>query len=204
MKNENFIVEFTESVSQETFKGLIELFNTAHKRKLTTTGKSTLGVDKKKKDSVDLPDSMIPDNLKKKYADVIEEYLENLMTCYNQYVERYPILNKSWPHGVFNYQLQRYYPGGQAYHAWHYESTTPKSSDRILAWMTYLNTVEEGGETEFQYYDMKIKPEMGKTLIWPAGFTHVHRGLPSKSDVKFIITNWFRFAPESMVNKASK
>lgn len=49
----------------------------------------------------------------------------------------------------------------------------------------------EGRETEFQCLDVMATPEQGKTLIWPAGFTHTHRGRPAPDEVKFIITGSF-------------
>ena len=64
-----------------------------------------------------------------------------------------------------------------------------------LTWLTYLNDVNDGGETEFEYQRIKAQPEEGLTLIWPAGYTHSHRGLPSPGETKYIITGWFRFAP---------
>ncbi len=202
MINENFIGQYNSSVDQDTCKGLIALFENANKRKLVKAGLSGSDtVNVKKKDSADFSDTQMIKALQDKYGHVIKKYFDSLIACHEQYKQKFPILNspKTWPHGVFNWQLQRYYPGGQAYHAWHYEAPTPQVSDRILAWMTYLNDVDEGGETEFQYYDLKIKPEQGKTLIWPAGFTHVHRGLPAPRDTKYIITNWFRYVPESML-----
>ena len=57
--------------------------------------------------------------------------------------------------------------------------------------MTYLNNVSDEGETEFLYQQVKHKPEIGKTLIWPSDFTHYHRGIPSQSQEKYIITGWF-------------
>ena len=42
---------------------------------------------------------------------------------------------------------------------------------RVLAFMTYLNDVEEGGETSFHYYDINVQPKKGKTMIWPAEWT---------------------------------
>ena len=57
--------------------------------------------------------------------------------------------------------------------------------------MTYLNDVYDGGETEFMFYNLKIKPRKGLTLIWPAGWTHMHRGLPSEKSEKMIVTGWF-------------
>jgi len=37
---------------------------------------------------------------------------------------------------------------------------------------------------------VKIKPEMGKTLIWPAEWTHAHAGEILKTETKYIITGW--------------
>ena len=61
--------------------------------------------------------------------------------------------------------------------------------------MTYLNNVEDGGTTNFEYYDIKVKPEIGKTLIWPAEWTHAHTGSILKSGTKYIVTGWIQFAP---------
>jgi len=61
--------------------------------------------------------------------------------------------------------------------------------------MTYLNDVSEGGETEFSYYDLKVKPAAGKTLIWPAEWTHAHRGCSVESGRKYIVTGWLHLAP---------
>ena len=59
--------------------------------------------------------------------------------------------------------------------------------------MTYLNDVSDGGETEFPYYNLKVTPEKGKTLIWPSEWTHAHRGCIVKKGPKYIITGWMHF-----------
>ena len=69
-------------------------------------------------------------------------------------------------------------------------------SHRVLAWITYLNDVEKDGETEFLYYNTKIKPEKGKTVIWPSEWTHAHRGIPANNCLKYVITGWFHFPYE--------
>ena len=56
------------------------------------------------------------------------------------------------------------------HHAWYPENADP-SSIRILAYTVYLNGVEEGGETEFLYQGVKIKPEPGKLSIFPHLYT---------------------------------
>ena len=62
---------------------------------------------------------------------------------------------------------------------------------RTIAWMVYLNDVEEGGETEFLYQKRKVKPTKGTVVIWPGSYTHVHRGNPPMS-TKYIATGWFQ------------
>ena len=56
--------------------------------------------------------------------------------------------------------------------------------------MTYLNDVEDGGITNFAHYKIDVKPEVGKTLIWPSEWTHAHSGGIVKSGTKYIITGW--------------
>ncbi len=58
---------------------------------------------------------------------------------------------------------------------------------RLFAFMTYLNDDFEGGHTFFSHYDLSIKPERGKTLIWPAEWTHAHRGEIDKKEFKIYI-----------------
>ena len=57
----------------------------------------------------------------------------------------------------------------------------------------YLNTVEEGGETEFLYQSMRVSPVQGTMLLWPAPWTQTHRGNPPLKGTKYIITTWLEF-----------
>ena len=38
----------------------------------------------------------------------------------------------------------------------------------------------------------KFKPQKGDVLIWPGGFTHLHRGNPPTSGDKYICTGWYQ------------
>ena len=89
---------------------------------------------------------------------------------------------------VFN--IQRYLPG-EAYKAFHCERGGITTGHRILVWMFYLNDVTDKGETQFYYQDWKEKAEQGKLLIWPSDWTHLHRGIISPSQAKYIMTGWF-------------
>jgi hypothetical protein len=57
--------------------------------------------------------------------------------------------------------------------------------------MLYLNDVDDGG-TEFKYQKLILKAKKGNLVIWPAEFTHTHRGVVSKTKEKYIATGWFR------------
>ena len=59
--------------------------------------------------------------------------------------------------------------------------------------MTYLNDVSDGGETEFYYQKLKVKPETGLTLIWGSDWTFMHRGITSKTQTKYIATGWLDY-----------
>ena len=113
-------------------------------------------------------------------------------TYYRQYADKYAMLNDCESHGSYNVKVQKT-KIGQGYHQWHCESTRRLTSNRILAWAVYLNDVEEGGETEFLYQHKRLKPEQGTLTIFPAAFTHTHRGNPPLSNDKYIITGWVEY-----------
>jgi hypothetical protein len=108
------------------------------------------------------------------------------------YEQEYAILRDSGHHSTYELKIQKVKIGG-GYHVWHYESGNREHCNRLLTWMVYLNDVHEGGETEFIYQHMRVKPEQGTLVIWPAGFTHAHRGNPPLSNEKYIITGWTEF-----------
>ena len=64
---------------------------------------------------------------------------------------------------------------------------------RHLVFMTYLNTVTDGGETEWFHQQIKIQPRKGLTVMWPVDWTHVHRGVPSKTQTKYVTTGWYTY-----------
>ncbi|QDV34837.1 2OG-Fe(II) oxygenase [Tautonia plasticadhaerens] len=93
--------------------------------------------------------------------------------------------------------MQKYARGVGGYHHWHSE-IYPRSPDcetlhRVLLFMFYLNTVEQGGETAFLHQGRSIRPRKGRMVIAPAGFTHTHKGNVPTSGDKWILTSWVMF-----------
>lgn len=144
-------------------------------------------VEKDKKDSTDCVLTKNP-VLFKKYVDGI------LRDALEQYKLEYPEIertNTKW--GLHESTLLQHYKPNGGYKVMHYERSSGKfpQSHRFLVFMTYLNTVEDGGGTEFKYQNTTFKAEQGLTLIWPAEWTHTHRGIVSPTEHKWIVTGWF-------------
>ena len=122
----------------------------------------------------------------------VDAYFKFLNECFKSYTKRYsiefygPIYND-----VFKIHKVR---KSEGYHVWHYERSSPENIDRLMAYMTYLEVPKKGGETEFLHQSLRIEPVVGRTLIWPAGYTHMHRGNPPLDGEKMYITGWFNSA----------
>ena len=87
-----------------------------------------------------------------------------------------------------SYVLQKYLPN-EGFFSLHCEHTGPKYMSRILAWMVYLNDVPDGG-TRFSEQDFNCEAKKGRLVIWPAYFTHMHKGIISPTHTKYIATGW--------------
>jgi len=123
---------------------------------------------------------------------------------YSLYNNKYSILQNLNRHRSKYMKIQKTLPT-EGYHVWHceYEGSTD-NRNRVLSWILYLNDVEEGGETEFLYQSMRIKPKTGTFILFPAYFTHTHRGNPPLSGEKYIATGWIEFLNTSEVQGKSE
>jgi prolyl 4-hydroxylase len=136
-------------------------------------------------------------DLKKFDTVLYERYVSELFAALEEYKKVYPLSYEQLkPWGLTPPRIQRYDPG-KAYRIAHCENdgTTPVLK-RHLAYMTFLNTVKDGGGTEFLQQNFIAKAETGLTLFWPAGWTHYHRGIVSETEIKYIITGWCDFYPQ--------
>jgi len=122
-------------------------------------------------------------------------FFQGLQTCYDDYTEKYSILRDSGKIRATVMKMQRTGPGG-GYHIWHGEQGPGVYANRVVVYMLYLNSFEDGdgGETEFLYQRTRVKPEENLMLLWPAAYTHAHRGNPVLTDkYKYIVTGWFYY-----------
>jgi hypothetical protein len=159
---------------------------------ISDDGLSELVVDKTIKDSIDC---LLMNDLH-----LYERYISHLQSVIILYSEQYP---RAADYGYFaNDSLVniQYYPPRGGYHSWHTErnSNIKPICDRHLVFMTYLNDVDDAGETEFWHQMIKVKPEKGLTLIWPTDWTFTHRGVSSMTQDKYIVTGWMNYITKPM------
>ena len=124
---------------------------------------------------------------------ILQEYSRITWECHHKFKEKHGILGDVAPHGIsYSVKIQKYKPS-QGYHAWHCDSDKIANSRRMMVSTLYLNTVEKGGETEFLYQSMRVTPEQGTLALWPAYWTHPHRGNPPLEGENYIMIGWLEY-----------
>jgi hypothetical protein len=160
---------------------------------LHNQGATDRGINISEKKTTDM--TINPIDLKKKEYSIINDYFDELFKCFNDYKNQWPFLKNSIKTlDIPSFNIQRYLPGDH-FSKIHTERASTSTSHRVFAWMTYLNDIDEqnGGCTNFAHFNKKIRPKKGKTLIWPAEWTHAHSGEVLKKGKKYIITGWMCF-----------
>ena len=178
----NFISEFKTDVN---FNYILEHFHYINDNAWINRNQGQEGV----RDSVIFLHDGYHDTLSKR---IFTEYCQLTGHALNLYIKKYTILaNRPLEHTKC--KLQRTRPG-EGYHTWHFEDG-PDYPYRKLITMLYINDDYEAGETEFIYQQTRINPVAGKFLIFPASWTHTHRGNQPLNGDKYILTSWVEQFP---------
>jgi prolyl 4-hydroxylase len=81
----------------------------------------------------------------------------------------------------------------------YFESHTKRGGQRRFSCLFYLNDNFDGGETDFPKVNYKVKPEVGKLVIWKnlnddlsLNYNSLHAGLPVIKGEKWICIIWVR------------
>ena len=128
---------------------------------------------------------------KPNWKDIDQALFQSVGKAILEFREAYPYFKG--PFKDMGYGIQRYQPG-EHYH-WHIDGGSHDFSHRQLVAIWYLNDVEgPGGETEFLFQNIKIKPEQGKLILFPPFWTHEHRAVTLEKGLKYIATTWVVFA----------
>ena len=194
-KYNNFIGMYDNVFPDGYCRHMIDEFERFNSRGMCLNRKQSENANKVKKNDIHLFLNMKnhqPDRFQDKSSERI--FFNRLQTCFDDYVEEYDIL-KGADLRCTSIKMQKTVPGA-GYHVWHAEQGNAASQNRGLVYSVYLNTLDEdgAGETEFLYQQLRIPPKENTLIIWPAAFTHAHRGnVVFGNTPKYIITGWFYY-----------
>ena len=161
-----------ESHPDDHFQGEVTGYNT----KNITDHNQKKSVDFECRSSLNLP--------------IMQAYYDGLHRLLIGYMQTYPEVNELERFSASHCRIQKYDKDGH-FRKWHFERNGGYTRQRCLVYMTYLNDVEDGGQTDFKYQRRSFQPKAGKTLIWPSDWTHTHRGWGPKEGYKYISTGWY-------------
>lgn len=186
----NFIEEY-QFEDSSFLDEIIQFFNNHPGKTAGTVGyadKTLVNPEVKQSTDLTLSYNDVAGNL------ALQKYMKSIQMAVDDYIKKYEWAGSFSPFGMEQLNIQ-HYKAGEGFYQWHTERTSKNLPDaaRHLVFMTYLNDVTDGGETEFFYQKVKFVPTKGTSLIWPADWTHTHRGLTSPTQEKYIITGWIDY-----------
>ncbi len=186
IKPGSFIFERPRTIPADWCEEIIRRFEAHPEQQRAGVIGQTQGEDQAIKRTMDLVISDKPE-----WKDVDQLFLRCMGAAIQEFRETFPFFKG--PFKDMGYQVQRYQPG-EFYH-WHIDGGSHQFADRQLVALWYLNDVPgPGGETQFLYQDVSIRPEQGKMVLFPPFWTHEHRSAELHEGVKYIATTWVLFA----------
>lgn len=196
MKGENFIRVIEDAMTHEQCAKLIDGFHAIHDHGGSYTRQKSEGTSKgiKADTAIDAAELLL--------TNLFKPLQEHMLIMLNKHITTYV---EDFETGMFGIEVEDQFPMSQSgikiqmtkpsegYHVWHCENSNLANKSRFLTWILYLNDIAEGGETEFIHLSERVTPKTGRLVIFPAGWTHVHRGNPPLSDTKYIATGWMEY-----------
>ena len=126
------------------------------------------------------------------WKDVDNNLFRSLGLAIREFQKQHPFFANMQQFRDMGYNLQRYQPG--EYYNWHVDADSQGLASRQLVAIWYLNDVHgAGGETEFIYQDVRVRPKKGTLILFPPFWTHQHRAVTLQEGVKYIATTWITF-----------
>jgi hypothetical protein len=188
------------SISHDLCNDIINIFEKSEKRAaLTIGGLNTNILHASKVMSEDITDDKwdkIANFLKNELSNNLKSYIHRLnsinMSNDYLYFSNEPIL-------FDHFSIQKYdvnVSGKYKYHTDNFINSLD-NTERCISFIWYLNSVSNGGETEF-VNNIKITPEKGKLVLFPSTWTYPHCSRPVISNDKYIIVGWLmiKFKPK--------
>lgn len=186
LKPNTFIFEKRNALPDFICQDIIQRFEAHRDEQYLGRIGQTVSEDQGVKKTTDLVISGKPH-----WKDVDNNLFRSLGLAMQEFREAFPYFKG--PFKDMGYGVQRYNPG--EYYHWHIDGGSHEFSQRQLVALWYLNDVPgPGGETEFLFQNIKVRPEQGKLILFPPFWTHEHRAVTLEQGIKYIATTWVVFA----------
>ena len=120
----------------------------------------------------------------------IQKEMDLLVKAYRK---EYPTVDLTYDRWECSVPRFKHYPPNHSFSSWHCDHGVGHPL-RIAAIIIYLSNHQKG--TEFLMQNVHVSSKVGRALIFPAAYTHVHQGhpCPDKKD-RYIISTYLTLVP---------
>jgi hypothetical protein len=179
-----YLEQYDNVISDELCEQIIDKFLM---EKNTYDGCTSGGMDKTIKNTTDFH---LQNDVNNEWNEIDKQLYSGLHNCIIQYRIKYAAFSTAYTDlNDTGFQIQKYIKN-EGFYIYHHDFRSENNKYRTLTFLFYLNDVNEGGETEFLYGKILVKPKRGKCILFPASWTFPHKGCMPISNDKYIVTGW--------------
>jgi hypothetical protein len=121
--------------------------------------------------------------LQNRFIDYIDKYMKDCNVTEMMFPQQY---------AFEQFRLKRYLPNDVDEFADHVDVGNYDSARRFLVFFLYLDDNKEG-DTTFPQWNIAVKPETGRMLMFPPMWTHLHAGKKPVEKPKYIIGSYLHY-----------
>lgn len=178
LRKEDFFGIYDGALSPEFCRDVIERFENDPRKLKGKVGEGAYRPEFKGTTEIDFVET--PEG----WEDVVASVTRNLQHHLRLYMQKWARAFQSVELSHEGFRMARYDPGQQF--SWHSDNIG-STVTRVITAQWFLNTVEEGGATEFLWQGRAVEPREGRLMLAPVGWTFYHRGAPPHSGPKYIM-----------------
>lgn len=177
-------IKTCEVFDEKVCKTLIEIYETSDK--------------KQRVDNNAVPNfTQVNMNAEGKYDKFIQVLCYKFVDVVKQYKKDLPEYCEWFPNKIFfeELRIKKYEPGTEDQFDTHVDVQDHATAKRFLAFLVYLNDDFFGGETDFPYNKLTVRPKTGTVLVFPPTWQYPHRGLPVREgEPKYILSSYLHYS----------
>jgi len=190
----DYVKVYDDVLSESTCNNLIEAFN---KNTVTTNPfyrKSSNKWNEDYRNFLEADITVVP-----QFSSLVLPIYEKAKVIHNTYNSE---CGRFFPekYGFEDLRMKKYEANNFDQFGWHTDVGNYASARRYLVMFFYLNDVESGGETQFQFsgdysktVDFTVNPKRGRMVVFPPMWMFPHRGCMPISGPKYILSTYAHY-----------